>query len=240
MAKRVACVIVATVAALATSAAAHIALEYPPSRYGPDVLKVGPCGAASGPRSDHVTELEAGAPLEVVWNEYVDHPGHFRIAFDRDGDDGFIDPLCLSGCTTRNPVIQTYSNDTVLLDDIPDTVGGGESRVTITLPDVECDRCTLQVIQVMYDKPPYATPGDDIYYQCADLVLHRALPTCPGDCDGSGEVAIDELVTAIRISLGLTGVDDCRACDQDDDGRVVVNELVRAVAAALGGCRGGT
>ena len=24
---------------------------------------------------------------------------------------------------------------------------------------------------MMYDKPPYTTPGNDIYYQCADLVL---------------------------------------------------------------------
>jgi hypothetical protein len=41
----------------------------------------------------------------------------------------------------------------------------------VTLPDLVCDNCTLQVIQVMYDKPPYTTPGNDIYYQCADLVL---------------------------------------------------------------------
>ena len=25
----------------------------------------------------------------------------------------------------------------------------------------------------MYDKPPYIVPGNDIYYQCADLVLTR-------------------------------------------------------------------
>jgi hypothetical protein len=25
----------------------------------------------------------------------------------------------------------------------------------------------------MYDKPPYTTPGNDIYYQCADLILRE-------------------------------------------------------------------
>jgi hypothetical protein len=90
----------------ASPAAAHIGLRYPPSRYGDFVLKEGPCGVAGGTRSDNVTELQSGAPVEVVWDEYVDHPGHFRVAFDSDGDDDFVDPICLSGCDTRSPEIE--------------------------------------------------------------------------------------------------------------------------------------
>jgi hypothetical protein len=221
--------------ALASPAAAHIGLRYPPSRYGDSVLKEGPCGLAGGARSDHVTVLEPGAQIEVTWDEYVDHPGHFRIAFDDDGDDDFVDPACLSGCDTRTPEIETYSNGTVLLDGIADTVGGGLSHATVTLPDIECERCTLQVIQVMYDKPPYTAPGNDIYYQCADLALRRALPGCTGDCDGDGRVTIEELITGIRISLGEAPLSDCAAFD-GGDGRVTVAELVAAVAAALGSC----
>jgi hypothetical protein len=144
-------------------AAAHLGLDAPVSRYGPDTLKTGPCGVAGGERSENVTYFEPGETIEVRWNEYVDHPGHYRIAFDPDGDDDFVDPPTME---------DLYSNDAVLLDGIPDH--GREDpyySATVTLPDITCDNCTLQVIQVMYDKPPYETPGNDIYYQCADLVL---------------------------------------------------------------------
>jgi len=223
--------------AFASPAAAHLALESPPSRYGADVLKEGPCGVAGGGRSGTVTELEPGARIEVVWDEYVDHPGHFRISFDADGDDDFVDPACLSGCDTPFPEIEVYANETVLLDGIADTPQGGRGRAAVTLPDLECERCTLQVIQVMYDKPPYGVPGNDIYYQCADLILRRGA-TCRGDCDGSGRVSIDELIVAIQISLGTMPVDDCAALDADLDRRVGIDEIVGAVGAALGGCRG--
>jgi hypothetical protein len=124
-----------------------------------------------------------------------------------------------------------------LLDGIPDTPGGGQSSVTVTLPDVECERCTLQVIQVMDDKPPYMVPGNDIYYQCADLVLRRAAPsTCAGDCNGDGQVSVDELIAAVRILLGTGAVEGCRACDADSSGDVTVDEIIHAVGSALRGC----
>jgi hypothetical protein len=160
-----------------------------------------------------------------------------RISFDADGDDDFVDPACLGDCDTTSPQIAIYSNASVLLDDIPDTPDGGLSTVTVTLPDIECDRCTLQVIQVMYDKPPYETPGNDIYYQCADLVLHRSAPApCAGDCNGDRHVAVEELIRAIDVSLGGERLDVCTAADADGDGSVSVADIVRAVAAALGTC----
>ena len=144
-------------------ARAHLGLDVPTSRYGPDVLKTGPCGSGDGERTGNVTYYAPGETIEVVWDEYVDHPGHYRIAFDDDGVDDFVDPATM---------MELYSNDTVLLDGIEDK-GPGERRymATVTLPNLTCENCTLQVIQVMYDKPPYTTPGNDIYYQCADLVL---------------------------------------------------------------------
>jgi hypothetical protein len=169
------------VALLPLEASAHLGLDAPVSRYGPDVLKTAPCGSDSGgERTDNVTYYEPGATIEVRWNEYVDHPGHYRIAFDDDGVDDFVDPATM---------MELYSNDSVLLDGIPDE--GRETRdyaATVTLPEVECDNCTLQVIQMMYDKPPYTTPnGNDIYYQCADLVLRKgATPADGGGCHAAG------------------------------------------------------
>lgn len=160
---------------------AHLDLVSPTSRYGPDVLKTGPCGVAGGERTEHITYYEPGQTIEVRWDEYVDHPAHYRIAFDDDGDDDFADPATMT---------ELYSNHTVLLDGIADEGAGQRDYVaTVTLPNITCDNCTLQVIQVMYDKPPYITPGNDIYYQCADLVLREGAgppDTDPGTDTGGG------------------------------------------------------
>lgn len=164
--------------AFAAPASAHIGLDDPPSRYGQAILKQGPCGMTDGPRSENVTTFEAGQTITVKWNEYINHPGHFRISFDADGDDDFVDPACLSNCDNANMEIETYSNAAVLLDDIADK-DGGDYTAEVTLPDVECDNCTLQVIQIMTDKAPYTIGGNDIYYQCADLILTAS--TTPAD-----------------------------------------------------------
>jgi hypothetical protein len=145
-------------AALSLPASAHIQLSSPSKRYTDQ--KVGPCGRANGARTNNVTELAPGSTLTVTWNETIDHPGHFRIAFDDDGTDDFI-----------NPATATDFNNSpaVLVDNIPDTPGGGESSVEVTLPDIECDNCTLQLIQVMTTSGPIG--NDDLYWQCADLRL---------------------------------------------------------------------
>ena len=172
---------VAFVALSPLKARAHLGLDAPVSRYGPDVLKTGPCGVTNGERTNKVTYYEPGATIEVRWNEYVDHPGHYRIAFDDDGVDDFVDPATM---------MEFYSNDTVLLDDISDGEPSQRDFVaTVTLPDITCDNCTLQVIQVMYDKPPYVTPGNDIYYQCADLILREG--GAPPDAGVGADAGID-------------------------------------------------
>ena len=60
--------------------------------------------------------------------------------------------------------------------------------------------------------------------------------TCPGDCGGDGAVSVAELITAVRIALGLLDVGACTSVDQDLSGTATVAELVRAVASALSGC----
>jgi hypothetical protein len=147
----------------AHQASAHIELTYPPARfeYTDTGQKTRPCG--SGTPTGAVTELAPGQSVTVTWNETVDHPGHFRISFDPDGgDDGLVDPAGYD---------DSYSADTVLVDDIEDT-GGSTFSQEITLPNVTCERCTLQLIQVMTDKPPWGpSGGNDIYYWCADVSL---------------------------------------------------------------------
>jgi hypothetical protein len=170
---------------------AHLVLLNPPPRYGRNQQKDGPCGRVNGERSANVTTFRAGEQILVVWDEFINHPGHFRISFDSDGHDDFVDPPCLANCNTRNPTIELNSNSTVLLDGIPDTPQGGRGMAVITLPNITCTNCTLQVIQVMYNNPPYTVgPGnDDLYYQCADIILEADPNEVPIDVDaGAGDL----------------------------------------------------
>jgi len=145
---------------LAAGASAHITLKSPAPRYDPTLLKDGPCGKLNGGKSANVTTFAPGEQITVTWEETINHPGHFRISFDDDGDDAFQDPASFDDVGSGLPI---------LIDNIADKNGGMYSQ-EVTLPNIECDNCTLQVIQVMTDKPPYGD-GNDLYYQCADLVL---------------------------------------------------------------------
>lgn len=73
----------------------------------------------------------------------------------------------------------------------------------------------------------------------AMLAACTAVPVaaqCPGDCNGDGEVTVDELVVGVNIALGEATVDDCNAADRDRDGQVTVDEIVAAIDSALTGC----
>jgi hypothetical protein len=156
---------------VAGAADAHLRVTQPTTRYG-DQQKVGPCGVAGGVRSQNVHTFRPGATITIVWEEFINHPGHYRISFDDDGDDDFVDPAAID---------DFYSAPSVLVDDIPDK-NGGTYEYELTLPEIECHNCTLQVIQVMYDKPPFGN-GNDMYYQCIDLILSNSAPETPDPGD---------------------------------------------------------
>jgi hypothetical protein len=59
---------------------------------------------------------------------------------------------------------------------------------------------------------------------------------CPGDCDASGEVTVDEILAAVGIALGNRPIDTCLDADANGDGEVSVDEILQAVSAALAGC----
>lgn len=61
---------------------------------------------------------------------------------------------------------------------------------------------------------------------------------CPGDCNGDGEVTIEEVVLAVRMLLQDEPMAACAAIDTSGDSKVTVDEIVRAVRALLEGCPG--
>ena len=59
---------------------------------------------------------------------------------------------------------------------------------------------------------------------------------CVGDCDNSGEVTVDEVITGVNIALDTMPLSACPSFDADGDGRVTVDEIVFCVHEALNGC----
>ncbi len=64
------------------------------------------------------------------------------------------------------------------------------------------------------------------------------LGSCIGDCNGNGEIAINELITGVSIALGSANVSACGSFDTNASGAVEINELIAGVNAALNGCVG--
>lgn len=162
-----------TILGFAAPATAHIQLDEPTARISDQ--KTGPCGAAGSTRGDNVTTFEAGQTIEIKWRETINHPGHYRISFDADGQDDFVDPAAFDDFNTA---------PSVMLDNIADNNGGSYTQ-TMTLPMEPCDNCTIQVVQVMTDKAPYGD-GNDLYYQCADIRIVAATNPEP-DAGMTGE-----------------------------------------------------
>ncbi len=177
---------------VAAPAMAHIDLDSAGShlsRYGRKLIKQGPCGKTDGLRGKNVYTYAPGETIEVKISEFIPHPGYFRIAFDDNGDDGFVNPQtvlplnreCLDDPADKCGATDFFNNETVLMDNLNPHKRGFPKNYSwkVKLPDVTCDNCTLQVIQVMTDEYPIHAPydpnylGDDVYYQCIDLVLKK-------------------------------------------------------------------
>jgi hypothetical protein len=214
----VVCGLALSVAAFAATASAHISLEQGgihKSRYGETVLKDAPCGVTGGTRGENVYTYKAGETIEVKLIETIPHPGYFRIAFDDDGDDDFIEPAsikpvdparaCPFNAADKCGESDFDNSPAVLMDNLDPHLPvsfGAEYSWQVKLPDVACDNCTLQVMQVMEDtihgayNPVPGDPADvpyvaDNYHQCIDLVLTKdpAPPAPPSSDDGGCSVA---------------------------------------------------
>lgn len=79
-------------------------------------------------------------------------------------------------------------------------------------------------------------PG--IAHVSVNFLTSTCATECPGDCDGSQAVTINELLMLVNIALGNGTAPACIAGDANRDGIVGVAELVTAVKKALSGCGG--
>ncbi|HVM97482.1 MAG TPA: DUF3604 domain-containing protein [Candidatus Acidoferrales bacterium] len=66
--------------------------------------------------------------------------------------------------------------------------------------------------------------------------FETANAACTGDCNGSGDVTVDELVAMVNISLGNAELSACAAGDRDASGSITIDEIVAAANNAVGLC----
>ncbi len=72
---------------------------------------------------------------------------------------------------------------------------------------------------------------------CAAFPVGKAEAACIGDCDGNGQVEIDEVVKGVNVLLGKASLDTCYRADVNCDGAVTVDEVISAIDGALTVCR---
>jgi len=59
---------------------------------------------------------------------------------------------------------------------------------------------------------------------------------CVGDCDSSGQVTVDEILSMVHVALGNPNISTCLAGDANHDNQITVDEILTAVGTALNGC----
>jgi len=148
-----------------------------------DPQKLGPCGGTSsnpGEPTGAVTEARGGDTIHLKIQETVFHPGHYRIALAvKDVAELPADPETVTRETPRGPISVSAKIDPkpkapVLADGlfIHTTKPAADAfhEADIRLPNINCDACTLQVIQWMAEHG-YNKDGGYSYHHCATIKI---------------------------------------------------------------------
>ena len=178
-----------------------------------DPQKVGPCGGnPDGDNADIltgvVTEVTGGSKLHLKIQETIFHSGHYRVALAVNGRNELpADPTAVEKYTERGlysvwGVIQSPPQAPVIADGLFRHYPEGDQRASfrpetpmapweadIDIPNINCEKCTLQVIQFMADHV-YNRYGGYSYHQCADLKI-TADPSKPIDNRWPAEMTND-------------------------------------------------
>ena len=179
---------------LPVSADAHFTLLTPASwlienKLG-DPQKSAPCGGTltdPGTPSNIVTEVKGGTSLTLRMMETVYHPGHYRVALAVNSRAELPpDPETTTQATEKGPrsvstVIQNPARPPLLADGLfAHTARPTEPwETSIELPNISCEKCTLQVVEFMAEHPGVREGGFS-YHHCADLKI-TADPSKPID-----------------------------------------------------------
>jgi hypothetical protein len=146
-----------------------------------DPQKSGPCGGSNtdyGKPSYIVNQAVGGSKLHVKVQETIYHPGHYRVALAVNSPAELpVDPKATTTDTDRGPrSVSAEIQNPVQLPVLADGVFVHTAKVEtpfetdVTLPNISCKRCTLQVIQFM-EQHGVNNPGMFTYHHCAVLQI---------------------------------------------------------------------
>ncbi|HYP97091.1 MAG TPA: SCE4755 family polysaccharide monooxygenase-like protein [Polyangiaceae bacterium] len=177
-------VLAVSLLALPATAQAHFTLIMPPPASNSTNGGKGdpPCGPTDMP-SNVVTPVMGGSKLTLQVNETVFHPGFYRVALSiksrselppdnvvKDSKGMVLAPDSTGTSATAD--YQTNPVFPVLADNLwPHTTSTKSFSGEITLPNVNCDKCTLQVIEFMAQHGSNGPKAGFFYHHCADLKI---------------------------------------------------------------------
>jgi hypothetical protein len=200
-------VVLAAGLASATETSAHFKLLTPAPWVTTNDLgdpqKVGPCGGDPKGQNEPllskaVTKVVGGSRLPLKIQETIFHSGHYRVALAVNSRTELPpDPYTFEKWTEKGLYsvwgqIQSPPQVPLLADGLfqhypkPGEPASARPKTPmapweaeIEIPNINCAKCTLQVIQFMADHV-YNQPGGYAYHQCADLEI-AADPAKPLD-----------------------------------------------------------
>jgi len=148
-----------------------------------DPQKAGPCGGTNtdwGKPTYVISKAAGGQKLHIKLQETVYHPGHYRVALavnsptelppdpqvtTRDSERG---PMSVSAAIQDTPQIPVLADGLFVHSTRPASPMTYEAD--IQLPNINCKKCTLQIVQFMAEHG-LNNPGGYSYHHCANLQI---------------------------------------------------------------------
>jgi len=165
-----------------------------------DPQKLAPCGGRSddpGTPTNAITEARGGDMLHIKIRETVFHPGHYRAALAVNSIAELPpDPETTTRASPRGPLSVSAKIDAdpkppVLVDGLfvhtERPAPGSFHEADIRLPNINCEKCTLQIIMWMGEHA-LNRDGDYSYHHCANLKI-TANPALPIDTTWPGRTS---------------------------------------------------
>jgi hypothetical protein len=146
-----------------------------------DPQKAGPCGGTNtdwGTPTNVISKAVGGSKLHIKLQETVYHPGHYRVALAVNGRNELpVDPEATTENTEKGPrsvsaKIMNPAQAPVLADGLFVHTAKMDApwEADVTLPNISCKKCTLQVVQFMAEHA-VNNPGMFTYHHCAELQI---------------------------------------------------------------------
>ena len=170
-----------------------------------DPQKTGPCGGSNtdwGKESLVINEARGGSKMHLKLMETVYHPGHYRVALAVNSMHELPpDPVTLTrdsvtrgpwsvSAEIQNPALAPVLADGLFIHDTRPATMPMTWEADIDLPNLNCSRCVIQVVQWMANHA-FNNPGGFSYHHCAIMKI-TADPSKPLDTRWPAERATQQ------------------------------------------------